>query len=101
MWSRYQYGRTLKHRRVSYAAAVLVVFISFVPVWANHFKKTTQVSTPKNLKSIAHTPRPAEAQSLTASSMFVGEVFWGRGIDYFAKRSPLKYQFPFSVHGYA
>ena len=39
---------------------------------------------------------PAVQQKITSSMLFVGEVFWGRGIEYFANRSPLKYAFPFS-----
>lgn len=47
--------------------------------------------------SVVVVPKVSEVPStLTASSMYVGEVFWGRGIEYFAKKSPLKFQFPFS-----
>jgi len=35
-------------------------------------------------------------QKITASMLFVGEVFWGRGIEDHANHSPLKYAFPFS-----
>lgn len=39
---------------------------------------------------------PASTTTLRASGLYVGEVFWGRGIEYFANRSPLGYAFPFS-----
>lgn len=35
-------------------------------------------------------------KELTASYLVSGDVFWGRGIDYFASRSPLKEAWPFS-----
>ena len=34
--------------------------------------------------------------TVTGSYLISGDVFWGRGIDYFAQRSPLKYDWPFS-----
>jgi len=33
---------------------------------------------------------------LSGSYLVSGDVFWGRGIDYFAQQSPLKYDWPFS-----
>ncbi len=42
------------------------------------------------------TSNPVAQQKITSSMLLVGEVFWGRGIEYFANRSPLKYAFPFS-----
>jgi poly-gamma-glutamate synthesis protein (capsule biosynthesis protein) len=42
------------------------------------------------------TTTPAVEQKVTSSMAVVGEVFWGRGIEYFANRSTLKYAFPFS-----
>lgn len=42
----------------------------------------------------ASTVKPSA--ELTGSYLVSGDVFWGRGIDYFAQRSPLKYDWPFS-----
>lgn len=36
------------------------------------------------------------AKTLSSTMLFVGEVFWGRGIEYYSKRSPLGYDYPFS-----
>jgi poly-gamma-glutamate capsule biosynthesis protein CapA/YwtB (metallophosphatase superfamily) len=36
------------------------------------------------------------APTVTGSYLMSGDVFWGRGMDYYAQRSPLKYDWPFS-----
>lgn len=55
-----------------------------------------------------HTSQPAQqpaafaakpSAELSGSYLVSGDVFWGRGIDYFAKQSPLKYDWPFSRLG--
>ena len=45
-------------------------------------------------KASAQVVKPAGL--LKASYLMSGDVFWGRGIDYFAQRSLLKYDWPFS-----
>jgi poly-gamma-glutamate synthesis protein (capsule biosynthesis protein) len=48
----------------------------------------------------SQTPAPATKapvpQTLTGNYFVSGDTFWGRGIDYYAQRSPLKYDWPFS-----
>lgn len=51
-------------------------------------------SSPQNSKPTTSTG--SSSATLNGSYLISGDVFWGRGIDYFAKMSPLKYDWPFS-----
>ena len=68
-----------------------VLFVVLKPKAVTPQKQLTQVS-------VEPTPlqKPEPTKILTSSVLYVGEVFWGRGIEYYAKRSPLSYAFPFS-----
>lgn len=56
--------------------------------------QTAQLTTKASVGSEVINKEPA--QTLTTRMLFVGELFWGRGIEYYSKRSPLGYAFPFS-----
>ncbi|MBI2589275.1 CapA family protein [Candidatus Saccharibacteria bacterium] len=54
---------------------------------------------PKQDSALTDQPKtspPTKTSIMQASYLISGDVFWGRGIDYFAQQSPLKYDWPFS-----
>jgi hypothetical protein len=60
--------------------------------WRSNTPSSTTSNTQQPDSPLAVTPK----STLSASGLYVGEVFWGRGIEYFARRSSLGYAFPFS-----
>lgn len=64
---------------------------------SNHAKSTPKPSAV--LSEAPKKPTRAPAKTITGSYLISGDVFWGRGIDYYAQRSPLKYDWPFSRLG--
>lgn len=63
-------------------------------VWTTaHPQAQPKTSAPTVTAAAKQTPAP---RVLKSSAIVVGEVFWGRGIDYFAKQSADRYAFPFT-----
>jgi hypothetical protein len=76
---------------VTLGVCVMVVFGACVLTIKNHHKPVVSaVAVTQQAPTTVPIPR-----ILTSSTMYTGEVFWGRGIEYFANKSPLKYAFPF------
>lgn len=73
---------------------VVLIFVGprLIKVLDNrHASKTLRPAAPPKISVKKELPA-----KLDASYLVSGDVFWGRGIDYFAQRSPLKYDWPFS-----
>ncbi|MBX4190699.1 CapA family protein [Candidatus Saccharibacteria bacterium] len=70
--------------------AVLVIFGGWE--YAKHQLKPAAINSPKPVLSQKVTLPP----KLEGSYLVSGDVFWGRGIDYYAQKSSLKYDWPFS-----
>jgi poly-gamma-glutamate synthesis protein (capsule biosynthesis protein) len=73
---------------------LIVVGVSAVGI--RHF---SHKSTPVDSASTQTTPQTTKApapQNLVGNYFISGDVFWGRGIDYYAQRSAEKYNWPFS-----
>ena len=69
---------------------VIVGITSAVAFYSQHRKQPSPMPLSKTIM------KPEVQQKVSSSMAVVGEVFWGRGIEYFANRSPLKNAFPFS-----
>ncbi len=66
-------------------------FIAIMAIRPNHRSVSQPSTTPVTAG------KPIEApKTLTGSYLMSGDVFWGRGMDYYAQRSPLKLNWPFS-----
>jgi hypothetical protein len=86
-------------RRRYYLAAwvlsVAVFAVAGLALWHYHFGRAAPTPKAAFLKTPAQ-PAVTSPKKLETSYLMSGDVFWGRGIDYFAQRSPLKYDWPFS-----
>ncbi len=80
---------------------LLIVAVIAIDIFLGWRWFVSRKSTPQPQSApIAVAQKPNQAQSIQQTvrsrMLFVGEVFWGRGIEYYAKKSPLGYAFPFS-----
>lgn len=62
----------------------------------SHSIASTKSSPSQSVTSPTPTPSAKKASTLNGDYLISGDVFWGRGIDYWAQRSSLKYDWPFS-----
>lgn len=82
-------------KKVGGAALVVGLALTGFILWHSHSKTDVRIITPPPV--VSKLPdKPVVPPKLTGSYLMSGDVFWGRGIDYFAQRSPLKYDWPFS-----
>jgi hypothetical protein len=74
---------------------VLVSAIAGFAIYVLHHNANKRTPLPV-LPTHVLPQKEASAAKLTGSYLLSGDVFWGRGIDYFAQTSPLKTDWPFS-----
>jgi poly-gamma-glutamate synthesis protein (capsule biosynthesis protein) len=88
-----------KKRWVVFLLLIIVVIAVDVLLWwrwHSHHKPAPALQNVAVASVEKQTPAQPSQQKLSSRMLFVGEVFWGRGIEYYAKKSPLGYAFPFS-----
>jgi poly-gamma-glutamate synthesis protein (capsule biosynthesis protein) len=83
-----------KYKRFAIGGLLIVVIIIGIFSWRAVFKSTTVGSTSHQTSS--QVTKTSVPQTLTGNYFISGDVFWGRGIDYFAQRSTDRYNWPFS-----
>jgi len=71
---------------------IIVLAVGMTSYFLTRNKPTPKSNTPATPAQVVQKPAP----TLKASYLVSGDVFWGRGIDYYAKQSPLKDNWPFS-----
>lgn len=88
----------LRHRHVRLlrmsALSLLVVIVTAGGVVAFLFQQSPPVNSPSTEVSVRH--EPAKPVSIRSTSLFVGDVYWGRYINDWSMASPLKTAYPFS-----
>jgi hypothetical protein len=86
-----------RHYRPLVLRVVAILVVGLAAGWsAWHYRHRHAVPPPQPAVFEAPPLATAVPQQLSASYLMSGDVFWGRGIDYFAQKSPLKYDWPFS-----
>jgi len=73
---------------------LIVIGVSAVGI-RQIFRKSTPVDS-TSTQTPAQTTKTPPPQTLAGNYFISGDVFWGRGIDYYAQRSAEKYNWPFS-----
>lgn len=83
------------HKKTILAGCLLITAgVVCIFIWHRYYQSTTENSTAN--QSTSQNTKASAPQTLTGNYFVSGDVFWGRGIDYYAQRSPLKYDWPFS-----
>jgi poly-gamma-glutamate synthesis protein (capsule biosynthesis protein) len=73
---------------------LIVIGVSAICIHQISHKSTSVDSTPT--QTAPQTTKTQTPQTLSGNYFVSGDVFWGRGIDYYAQRSAEKYDWPFS-----
>ena len=74
----------------------LVALVMGSVFWHQSWNKPVKQQASAPAPQLAEKQQSLARTTVSSHMLFVGEVFWGRGIEYYAKRSSLGYAFPFS-----
>lgn len=85
----------MKRKQVVLGVVVLLLLMAAGAAYGvrAHGRKTSPLKTAEH---VASTAKAAAPSTVTGSYLMSGDVFWGRGIDYYSQRSPLKEDWGFS-----
>jgi len=85
-----------KHIYLSVSSVIIIIALIFITLFVlSHHKSHKKENNTNSAPTTIVVSQPDKV--LSSSSVFVGEVFWGRAIQTVSNRSTLKYAFPF--HG--
>jgi poly-gamma-glutamate synthesis protein (capsule biosynthesis protein) len=96
--NRWQYDSYVKRNKniERVLLAVLLLVAGAVFFWARPESKHKLLPPLEQPAQIITTKVKSSPATVTGSYLVSGDVFWGRGIDYYSQRSPLKYDWGFS-----